>query len=313
MNYERLKTFITVCEQRSFSEAAKILFVTQPTITAHIKALEEELDTKLFERTTKKMNPTPSAEVLLQYGKQIIRLTDLAQKEIVAMNSSIQGNLQIGSSFTIGEYILPKFLKQFKDNYSMVDIVTKITNSTNIITHIKNRQIDIGLIETPMEDPQIVVEPILDDELVLIAPSNYPIPKNKAITIKELKKLPLILREKGSGTREVIERSLENIGVSEESLHIVMELGSTQAIKSAVEAGLGVAVVSKNVIKKEMQLKLINTYQIQDVSFKRSFYIVYRKDTVLKRTAESFLNHMKEFRNKKEVGHVINLPAVQIQ
>src|SRR5690625_1744344 len=138
MNYERLKTFIAVSEKKSFSEAAKILYVTQPTITAQIKGLEEELNTKLFERTTKKVEMTQSAAILLKYAKEIVQFNDQAKKEISEIEETMYGDLRIGCSLTIGEYILPVFLKNLKDMYPLINISVEITNSNNIVINMKD-------------------------------------------------------------------------------------------------------------------------------------------------------------------------------
>ncbi|WP_121614658.1 selenium metabolism-associated LysR family transcriptional regulator [Virgibacillus halodenitrificans] len=293
MNYERLKTFIAVAEKKSFSEAARILFVTQPTITSQIKALEEELNTKLFERTTKKVKMTQSAKILLQHAKEIVRLSDLAKKEIQDIEETTYGELGIGCSFTIGEYILPSFLKKFKDLYPLIQMRMEISNSDRIVTHIKDQIIDVGLIETPMDDPRIMIEPFLEDELILITAPNY-FDNEDEITLEQLKNVPLITRERGSGTRAVVNQYLKQAGVTMDDLNVVMELGSTEAIKSAVESGLGVSIISKNAIVKEKQFNLLTSYSVKDLSFYRYFYIAFRKDQVLKSTVDLFIDELKQ-------------------
>ncbi|WP_313235966.1 selenium metabolism-associated LysR family transcriptional regulator [Sporosarcina ureae] len=309
MNYERLKTFIAVAEKKSFSDAAKILYVTQPTITSQIKALEEELNTKLFERTTKKVAMTLSAHVLLKYAKEIIRLSDSAQKEILQMENTITGDLSMGCSLTIGEYILPEFLKRFIDSYPLIQMSVKIENSNKIVDNLKDQLIDVGLIETPIEDPQITLEPILEDELILIAAPDYFSNNELNISLDQLKETPLIIREKGSGTRAVVDKYLKQAGLSLNDLNIVMEFGSTEAIKTAVELGLGVSFISKSAIKKELKLKLLKTYSIKNISFYRSFYIAYCKDRVLKSSTELFLDELRSIIREKEVGTLIHLPT----
>ena len=307
MNYDRLKTFIAVAEKKSFSEAAKILFVTQPTITSQVKALEEELNTKLFERTTKKVAMTQSAHVLLKYAKEIVRLSDSAQKEILQMENTINGDLSMGCSLTIGEYILPEFLKRFIDLYPLIQMSVKIANSNKIVENLKDQLIDIGLIETPIEDPQIILEPILEDELILIAPLDFFPNNEQKISLNQLKETPLIVREKGSGTRAVVDKYLTQAGLSLNDLNIVMELGSTEAIKMAVESGLGVSFISKSAIKKELKLKMFKTYSINNISFYHYFYIVFRKDRVLKLSTELFLDELRSIIQEKEVGTLIHL------
>lgn len=312
MNYDRLKTFIAVAEKKSFSEAAKILYVTQPTITSQVKALEEELNTKLFERTTKKVEMTQSAHILLKYVREIVRLTDSAQKEILQNENTVDGNLSIGCSLTIGEYILPEFLRKFIDSYPLVQLSVKIANSSEVVAKLKDQLIDVGLIETPIEDPQIVLEPILEDELILIAAPNYFSANEVNISLDQLKKLPLIVREEGSGTRAVVDNYLTQSRLSVDDLNIVMELGSTESIKAAVESGLGVSIISKSAIKKEERLKLLKTYPIDDISFYRSFYIASRKDHILTSTTELFLEELLNIIQEKEACNLVHLPIGNI-
>ncbi|TMN21544.1 LysR family transcriptional regulator [Lentibacillus cibarius] len=292
MNYERLKTFITVAEKNSFSEAAKVLFVTQPTITSQVKSLEDELNTKLFERTTKKVEMTQAAKVLLKYAREIVQMNDSARKEITQMDSNSYGDLGMGCSLTIGEYFLPAFLKRFNKTYPLIQIQVSIANSNSIVERIKDQLIDVGLIETPIEDDQIQIEPFLEDELVLIAPPDF-LAAGETITLEQIQRTPIIFREEGSGTREVVTHYLQQAGLSEDDLHIVMELGSTEAIKAVVESGLGVSFISKKAIQKEEELGLLKAYSINSLELNRHFYIAYRKKQVLKSATELFLESLR--------------------
>lgn len=309
MNYERLKTFIAVAEKKSFSEAARTLYITQATITSQIKALEEELQTKLFERTTKKVEMTESAHILLHYAEKIVQLSDLAKKKILETENTVHGDFQLGCSLTIGEYILPELLKTFKNAYPAVRMQVKIANSTNIISSVKDQRIDIGLIETPVADKHIVVEPILKDELVLIAAPDY-FPKHVLqIMPQQLKEVPIIMREEGSGTRKVVHDYLKKAGLAPNELHISMDLGSTEAIKAAVQSGLGVSFISKSAIKKEQKLKLLKTYQVKGISFVRHFYIALPKGRVVKSITELFIKELHQIMEQKKDGNLIHLSA----
>lgn len=308
MNYERLKTFIAVAEKNSFSEAAKILYVTQPTITSQIKALEEELNTKLFERTTKKVEMTQSAKILLNYAREIVQMNDSARKDITQMENMMYGELGMGCSLTIGEYILPEFLKQFKEGYPQIQIQVKIANSHQVIRLLKDQFIDVGLIETPIEDSQINLEPFLEDEIVLVAAPDYFSDDEAHISMEQVRQSSLIFREEGSGTRSVVNHYMEKAGLTKDDLQIVMELGSTEAIKAVVESGLGVSFVSKSAIKKEQKLGLLKAYSITDMELKRHFYIVHRKDHVLKSSTELFLETLQEI-VKKQKKCVADEPA----
>lgn len=302
MDYERLKTFIAVAEKKSFSEAAKSLYVTQPTISAQIKALEEEVGAKLFERTTKKVELTQPAAILLKYAKKIIYLSEMAQKEMRKFGESTYGELKIGCSFTIGEYFLTELIKEFQDDCPLVQFSVDITNSNNVVSDIIDQKIDVGLIETPIEEPHIVMEPFMEDELILIAAPGF-FPENEiTVSIDRLKEIPLIVREKGSGTRAVVNQHLQKAGLPEEELNIIMELGSTEAVKSAVSSNLGVSIISKSAIKKELKLKLLKQYPVKDLSFYRYFYVAVRKDKVLNQSAERFIEKLKAITCNMERG-----------
>lgn len=293
MNYEKLKTFVTVAEKKSFSEAAKLLYLSQPTITSQIKSLEEQLNTTLFERTTKQVKLTPSARVLYKYAKEIIRLNDLAVKEIELMSEKIQGDLLVASSLTVGENVLPQIIGQFKQDYPLIQISVNITNTTQIITKIKDHVLDLGLIEAPVEDKDLIVEPFMEDELILIAKPGYFEEDKVEVILSDFKTIPLVCREKGSGTLTVMNQYLKKEGLDLSELNVILEFGSTEAVKSAVESGLGVSVISKTAIKKELKLGLLKAYPMKNVTFSRFFYVVYHRDTILKPTVEVFLDLIK--------------------
>jgi DNA-binding transcriptional LysR family regulator len=294
VNYEKLRTFITVSEKKSFSEAARVLFLSQPTITSHIKSLEEHLKTTLFERSTKQVELTQSARVLYKYAKDIIKLIENAEKEVISMSDTVYGDLLVACSLTIGENILPQVLGAFKIDFPLIQVSIDITNTNQILTKIKDRVYDIGLIEAPVEDPDVILEPFLEDELVLIASPNYFEKDKISLYVEELLEHPLILRERGSGTRTVMNQHLLKAGVNPEQLQIYLELGSTEAVKSAVEAGLGISIISKSAIKKELKLGILETFPIKDITFSRYFYIVYHRDAILKSTVEVFLKQVKK-------------------
>lgn len=293
MNYERLKTFIAVVENKSFSEVAKIRFISQPTVTMQIKALETELNTKLFERTTNRIQLTHSAKILIKYAKEIIRLTNVAQKEILQTSGEIHGTIKMSCSLTVGEHVLPLYLKKFQQAYPMIQLEVAIANSKQIVTQIRNHQLDLGLIETPTEDANIKSEPFLQDELFVVAPPGYFGDGVEEITLDQLRASPIIFREKGSGTRKVAEKELEKVGLLRDDLNVMMELGSTETVKSTIQAGVGISILSKYSIFKEEQLQLLQSYRIKDVSIKRSFYMIHHEEQILKTTAEVLMKSIR--------------------
>ncbi|MDY0394304.1 LysR substrate-binding domain-containing protein [Virgibacillus halophilus] len=225
------------------------------------------------------------------------------------MENTIHGDLRLGCSLTIGEYILPEFLKTFKDAHPDVHMQVEIANSANIINNVKDQLIDVGLIETPISDKQILVEQILKDELVLIAAPDY-FPKHMThITAEQLRELPFIMREQGSGTREVVHDYLDKAGLLLDELNIVMEMGSTEAIKATVQSGLGVSFVSRNAVKKEQKLKLLKIYQVKGIPFFRYFYIALPKNRVIKSITEHFIKELHDIIEQKVESNLIHLPA----
>ncbi|GAB7386359.1 selenium metabolism-associated LysR family transcriptional regulator [Bacillaceae bacterium] len=292
MNLDQLKVFHTLAEKRNFSETAKLLHMSQPSVTLQIKALEEKFNAKLFERTTKQVELTEAGKILYHHTSKILHLLHLAEKEIALLVQTVHGELKIGASLTTGEYVLPKALGLFKKEYPKVKLLLEITNSEHIVQRILDDLLHLGFIEAPIFHPQLVVTPFMDDELVVIASRTAPpslIGERYEITVDELKEVPMILREPGSGTRRVMEDALREQQIDPASLNIVLELGSTEAIKAAVESGLGISIISRSAIKKEEALGTLREVRIKNVSIRRSLYTVYHKERILQPPAEAFL------------------------
>ncbi|MBB5172586.1 selenium metabolism-associated LysR family transcriptional regulator [Texcoconibacillus texcoconensis] len=294
MNHEHLKTFVTVANHKSFSEAARILFLSQPTITSQIKSLERSLNTSLFNRTSKYVEMTPAAKILYSYAQEILDLQVKAQNEIDELLEDLHGKLIVASSLTIGEHLLPMFLYDFKKKYPKVDLSTDITNSQHIVDMVKSDELEIGLIEAALDDPLLHVVPFMSDELVLVAYRDFFSSDRQEVKLTELRSLPIVLRERGSGTRTVAHQHLGEHDVHPDSLNVVLELGSTESVKTAVEAGLGVSILSKSAIRKELDAGLFKTYPIENVELKRSFYVVYKKKKTLSLISQKFTSLILE-------------------
>jgi DNA-binding transcriptional LysR family regulator len=307
LNYHQVKVFITVAEKKSFSETAKILHMSQPTVTSQIKALEAELNTKLLNRNTKHVELTSSGEIFFRYGKEILNLTDLIQKEISGLSDTLEGGLVIGASLTTGEVMLPQFLGDFKQLYPKIRISIEVTNTEQIISKIRDGILDIGLIEAPIKASDLEVVPFRQDELVLITSPKFHHPlldENHAMAKPSLLlDSPLILRERGSGTRKVLEDGLNRIGMNLDHIQPYIELGSTEAIKSLVEQNLGISVISRMAIEKELKLQSLKMYRFQQLSLTRQFFYVHKKKAVLPHQAEVFIKELST--NESSIDYVI--------
>ncbi|MCL6573838.1 MAG: LysR family transcriptional regulator [Bacillus sp. (in: Bacteria)] len=279
MNLEHLKVFFMAATKRNFTEAAKILNLSQSSVSLQIQHLEEQIHTTLFDRSTKKMDLTDSGKLLYNYAEQIIQLGNQAEKELALLSETIHGDLRLGASQTIGEYLLPYFLGNFIEQYPNVNLMMKIENSTQIIEKISSGEIDLGFIEAPFPHERLESIPFLEDELVIISSSahSFPFLDGASIEPNHLFSLPIIMREKGSGTREVLEENLLKHSFDPGKLPIVMELENTESIKSAVESGLGIAIISKTAIKKEIELGILKKTRINGIPLKRHFYLLSKK------------------------------------
>lgn len=251
----RLQVFYTVAKQLSFTRAAELLYMTQPAVTFQVKQLEEHLNARLFERAHGKIELTAAGVVALEYAERILALTSEMETRLGELTGQVSGPLRIGASTTIAEYMLPRLLSAFKNLYPQVQAQLMVANSETIETRVAELQLDVGLIEAPSHHPNLTTAICCDDELVVICSPDHEFAHLTQVTAQQLVGEPYISRESGSGTREVIDDYFRQEGiVPETDLQLVMEMGSREAIKGAVEAGLGVAVVSSSAIRKELKL-----------------------------------------------------------
>lgn len=294
LNFHQLHIFFTVADKGSFSLAAQALHMTQPAVTMQVQSLEDYFGTKLFQRSTKRIELTEAGRTLLPLAKRSVDLvqeTDLAMSKFTHM---LEGRLHLGASLTIGEYILPRLLGPFRKEYPNISVSMKVMNTTQIMEDIFNHQLTFGLVEAPVHHPDVRTDIVLNDELKLIIPAHHALADLETIRIEDMLQYPFILREHGSGTRQVMEQELQRAGIGSEQLKIVMELGSTGAIKSAVEAGLGITILSPSSVKHEVALGLFHVKSIEGVTFTRHFYSIFLQAALLPISAVMFLSFLRE-------------------
>ena len=230
-------------------------------------------------------------------ARKSLELSQETDAAMAAFSNKLQGRLQLGASLTIGEYVLPRLLGPFGREYPDISIMLKVMNTTQILEEIASHQLNFGLIEAPVEHPDMVLDAVMEDELKLIVPSSHPLAQREdAIYLKDVLTYPFVLREKGSGTRKVMEDVLLERGHDPESIQTVMELGSTGAVKSAVEEGLGITMLSTSTVKHETALGLVKMIDIADASFKRNFYSIHLRSALLPMSAMTFLAYLRERR-----------------
>lgn len=294
LNVHQLHIFYTVAERGSFSAAAQALHMTQPAVTMQVQALEERFGTKLLNRTTKKLVLTEAGHRLLPQARKAVELMRDTDEMMIRFIEELKGRLQFAASLTIGEYVLPRLLGPFLRKFPEVSVDMKVMNTTEIIEAVANQGLDFGIIEAPCDVAGFDAEPVMDDELMLITPANHPFAYRDEVKLEEVIREPMVLREKGSGTRQIMEDELLRHGISEENLRVVSEFGSTGAVKSAVEAGLGLSLLSVWTIKHELSLGLLKPVKIAGVRFTRQFYAVRLQSSLLPMPAAALLHDLRE-------------------
>lgn len=288
----RLQVFYTVAKQLSFTKAAEMLYMTQPAVTFQVKQLEEHFNTRLFERSHGRISLTPAGELVMGYADRILSLSSEMDARVGEMTGQVTGPLMIGASTTIAEYQLPKILGEFKGRFPQVQARLTVANSETIEGKVADHTLDVGLIESPSHNPNLSNHVCCDDELVMICAPSHPLAANHTATPKQLAEQPYVSREQGSGTREVIDTYFRNNGINPDDLHIEMELGSREAIKGAVEAGLGIAILSASTIIKEIKLGDLVAVRLDPPLF-RQLSMVYAPEKFRSKLLDAFLGFVE--------------------
>lgn len=241
MNTSLLRTFIKVVDKKSLSLAAQEIHITQPAVSKHISSLEEHYGVGLIERRGRGVTMTPAGEVLYKYAHEILDLLNKTEQEIKDLSTTVQGELVIWASSIPGHYILPYIIGGFKKQYPDVHILLQISDTNDVISHLLDETAQLGAVGKKPTKKKLAVNQFINDKLVVITPIDHPLAKNKTITLEQIVKEKLIWRSPGSGTRKVLEEKLSENKISYNELNITMELGSTGAVVTAVEAGLGIS------------------------------------------------------------------------
>lgn len=270
----RLKVFRVVARHLNFSRAAEELLLTQPAVTQQIKALEDEYGVPLFDRTGGRIALTPAGQSLLPYAQKLKTISDEAYEKVMSAAGNHAGNLALGASQTIGQYLLPNLVAAFLRENPRVTITAVSGNTDEMLEALAAHRIQLAMIEGPGLRKDIHSEPFMEDELVLVVPASHEW-ADQEIGIEALRKVPLLIREFGSGSRRVVEAALAKAGLKKKDLRTAMELDSTEGLLSAVEAGLGVTFVSRWAVRNQLALGTLRLARVKDLRLARKFSIVY--------------------------------------
>jgi LysR family transcriptional regulator, transcriptional activator of the cysJI operon len=270
----RVRVFRTVAHHLNFSRAAEELFLTQPAVTQQVKALEDEIGVPLFDRSGGRITLTAGGKVLLPFADKMKEISDQAFSAVAETSGQQAGELAIGASQTIGQYLLPNFVAGFVKAYPRVQIIVRSGNTEAMLDALLAHEVHLALIEGLNQRKDLNIEPFLQDHMVLVVPPSHEW-ADQDVEVDALKQQPLLMREFGSGSRRVVEKAIVVAGLQKKDLKIQMELDSTEGLLSAVEAGLGVTFVSRWAVRNQLSLGTLKIARIRGLKLARQFSIAY--------------------------------------
>ncbi|WP_191556758.1 LysR family transcriptional regulator [Metabacillus idriensis] len=291
MYYDALKTFVTLAEIKNFTKTAENLRMSQPSVSLHIKNLEKEFQTTLFLRSPKFLQITPTGEILYDRAKRMITLYEQTRQDILEHQNSIKGELKIGASFTIGEYILPSLLLDLQTEYPELELQVLIGNTEEIIQSVRMHQVDIGLIEGQTNEKELSVHPFMQDELFIVSSKNHELASKEEVTFSDLQNQPWVTREVGSGTREFLNHVIRTNGLKVKSL---LTISSNQGIKETLINGMGLSFLSQSVIERDVQNQNLSIIKMKNQSFTRTLSYIYSPVIEDKKIVKTFISALQE-------------------
>ena len=296
MQLKQLEIFVQVARLHSFSRAAEALYLTQPTVSAHMNALEEELGTRLVVRSTKELRLTPPGQVLERYAAEILGLCQRAEQEVHTAAGAIAGTLSIAASTVPAQYLLPQALPALRQRYPQVFFQVRQGDSSQVIQWMTENGAELGIVGAPAQRPGLLCVPFLTERLVIAAPNTPPYQRLEGnLTPQLLRTLPFLVREPGSGTRKQADQFLRSLGLEPQALNLAAQLESTESILQGVKYGLGVSIVSQYAAREEAAAGRILLFHWDSPLLERQFYLLYRRSAALSPAAAMLLQELPSF------------------
>jgi DNA-binding transcriptional LysR family regulator len=302
MNLHHLRIFYTVAQRRSITAAAEELLLSQPAVSLQLKALERELGVALFQRGGARLQLTQAGDVLYRSAVSMLHAKDEAERAIAELRDGTRGRLILGAGTTGGMYVLPRILQAYTTLWPETEILLQIGTTDQLLDKLVQNVLDMGLVGGPIEDRRFVVEPVCEDELVVIAAPTHPLAAPGTVTLRELGATPFIVPEAGSRTRVLVERKLREAGVP---VRIALQMPGTEGVKRAVEAGLGVGIVSGFSIEAECATGVLRRIAVEGWRLTRTMNLVYRTQKYFAPVGERF----REFARSYAARHPERLEA----
>jgi len=288
----QLEIFCKIIEVGSFSRAAEALHLSQPTLTEHVKSLENYLGSALLDRLGREIIPTRAGELLFTYAKKILNLKVEAEQKIHGLKGVLKGNLFLGASTIPGEYVLPPLIKVFRDKFPDIFIRLDISDTRMVTEDILNNRIELGIVGEKLERTKIEYYKFVKDELILVVSPASSWAEKKSISLENLQEIPFVLREDGSGTRMVMKKTLKDRGFDISHLKVVSMLGSTTAVIQAVKSNVGCSILSRRAVLEELEKGILKYIPIEKIKILRNFYMIFRRGKTKSPLGETFFNFL---------------------
>ncbi|MCB2191891.1 MAG: LysR family transcriptional regulator [Deltaproteobacteria bacterium] len=288
MDLRRLQVFAKVYEKRSFSRAAEEVYLSQPTVSGHIKSLEEELGVQLFDRLGREILPTKAAELLYVHARDILMRVEDAQHSVDAFLGRLRGDLVVGGSTTPGQYVLPGFIGRFRMLHPEVRVTLHIGDTRQIVEAVLSGELEAGVVGAVVEEERLAYSPLMEDDVSLAGWPGHPF--GDSLDAADLKRVPMVLREPGSGTRMSLLKTLKKAGVEATDMNIVAQMGSTMAVLNSVRAQVGLGFLSHRAMLVELEANKVVEVGLNGIVLKRQFYLVTRKKRTHSPASQAFMS-----------------------
>jgi len=293
VDIRRLEVFCKVVELKSFTRAAEAVLLSQPSVSEHVRALEETLGEKLLDRLGREVLPTGAGQILYQYGRRIIQLRDEALQAVDQFRGNLSGSLVLGASTIPGAFILPALIESFKWTHPSIRTTLKIAGTSRIVEELLRGNLEMGIVGAQPKDQRLEAEAVFSDELVLTVFPGHPWAGRESVSLEELPGEPFILREAGSGTRSVMNQALQGQGFDPARLSMVAEMGSSEAVRQSIKARLGISILSSLAVAEDLQLGSLVMVPIEGLHIRRPFYLARRKNRQPSPLALAFFTHLQ--------------------
>jgi len=294
MDLWQLQIFCKVVELKSFSKAGEAVHLSQPTVSSHIKDLEEHFDTRLVDRMSRQVFATKAGEILYDYAHRLLKLRDKAEAALAEFTGKVKGHITIGGSTIPGGYLLPQIIGKFSNAYPDVRISLSVGDTSEILAKTSAGRIEVSIVGAISNEKILHQTAVIPDEMGLVVPGGHKWARRRRIKLKELLNEPFIIREHGSGTLKSIEQALQRKDLSLDDLNIVAEMGSTEAVRQAIKSGVGISILSAVAVAEECRSGLLKTIEVEGVNLKRSFYLTTHKQRSPSPLCRAFIEFIKQ-------------------